>query len=91
MNKIFIDANDKYVAAAIVYGKAADSKLYANSALDEPLDADEVADAFKKGVLKIVVGDDTYVPVAFEDDKYVTIGVDTSTATPTQWTVAVGE
>lgn len=88
MDKIFEQAKDLHVKSMIAFGKAADSKLYANADYDAYLDADEVADAFAKGLLVIKVSTDTFVPVAYADSKYVTVSVVTSAAAVTEWTVA---
>ena len=89
MSKIFEQAKDLHVKAVVVFGKTADHKLYANADYDAYLDANEVADAFTKGLLVIAVGDDTFVPVAFEDSKYVTVGITSNAVAGAQWTVAV--
>lgn len=88
MEKVFEQAKDLHVKAVVAYGKAADSKLYANSDYDAYLDADAVADAFTKGLLVIKVSTDTFVPVAYASSKYVTVSVVTSAAAVTEWTVA---
>lgn len=90
MDKIFEQAKDLHVKAVVAYGKAADSKLYANSDYDAYLDADVVEDAFAKGLLVIKVGTSAFVPVAFGSDKYLTIDLTGSPAAlaGTQWTVA---
>lgn len=57
MNKKYIDAKDKYVAARFVYAKAADHKLYVDEAMTIQAKESEVVDAFLCG--KLVVVDST--------------------------------
>lgn len=56
MNKIFIDAKDKYVAARLVYAKATDHKLYVDPEFKTLAGLEEVTDAFIAGVLVVAVG-----------------------------------
>ena len=88
MQKTYEDANDQHIRKVIAFGKAADSKLYANSDYDAYLDADEVVDAFSKGMLLIKVGSDLFAPVAYASSKYVTVSVSSNAAAVTEWTVA---
>lgn len=73
MTTNFIDAADKYVAAKIVYGKAADSKIYLEAAFTNQAPQAEVEDAFMKGVLLVKVGDAFFKPIKLAGNK-VTIG-----------------
>lgn len=85
MNKIFEQSKDLHVANYVVYGKAADKKLYIDAAFTTQADEADVADAFTKGRLLVAVGDVSYVPVAMEDEKVTIItvtGSGTLTATP---------
>ena len=54
MVKTYIDADNKYVGARIVYGKAADHKLYLEPEFTNQVDEDTVASAFMAGVLVAV-------------------------------------
>ena len=54
--KIFQDAKDKFVTAVVVYGKAADHKLYKESEFTNQVEEDVVLDAFLKGVLVVAAG-----------------------------------
>ena len=56
MDKKYIDAKDKYVAARIVYAKAADHKLYLEPGFTTQAGQAEVVDAFLAGVLVVSVG-----------------------------------
>lgn len=88
MQKKYEDANDQHIRNFVAFGKAADSKLYADAGYETYLDEDKVADAFEKSMLQIVVGDDLFVPVAFASSKYVTVAVSSGSAAVTEWTVA---
>ena len=57
MNMIFQDAKDKYVTSVIIFGKAADHKLYVDEEMTVQVKEDVVLDAFLKGVLVVAVGD----------------------------------
>lgn len=56
MVKTYIDADNKYVGARIVYGKAADHKLYLEPEFTNQVDEGAVASAFMAGVLVVAVG-----------------------------------
>ena len=75
MEKIFQDAKDKYVTAVIVYGKAADSKIYVDANFSEQASIDVVKDAFEKGVLMVKVGDAEFRPVKVAGVKVTVIDV----------------
>ena len=57
MKKIWMDAKDKNVAALVIYGKAADHKLYKDEDMTVLAEEADVADAFLKGTLVVAVGD----------------------------------
>lgn len=85
MNKIFEQSKDLHVANYVVYGKAADKKLYVDAAFTTQADEADVADAFAKGRLLVVLGDAHHAPVIVEDEKVTVItvtGEGTLTATP---------
>jgi hypothetical protein len=69
MEKIFQDANDVHVTAVVVYGKAANSKLYEEAAYTNQVAQSVVEDAFLKGVLLVKVGDDFFRPVKVSGNK----------------------
>lgn len=90
MNKIFQDAKDKNVKSFVVFGKAADHKLYTDStytAANKATQA-EVEDAFWKGMLLIKIGDIYCKPVALDGNKVYTATLEGSpaAATVTEWT-----
>jgi len=63
--KIFIDAEEKYLAGVIVYGHT-DNKLYADATHKVPMVNDEVVNLFNKGLLIIKDADTTYKPIAIK-------------------------
>lgn len=90
MLKIFDDAKDKNVANYVVFGKAADSKIYVDEAFETQATQAEIEDAFKKGRLAVAVddGNDGYnylVPFALEANKVITATLVSTTLTATAW------
>ena len=64
MDKIFDQAKDKNVAAIVIYGKASDTKAYADSACTVQFKTSEIQDAFlKRAIIKI--GDAYFIPTGF--------------------------
>ena len=90
MGKIFQDADDKNVKSYVFYGKAADHKIYRDAAYTaaEKATAAEVEDAFKKGMLVVIVGDAMFKPVSMSGNKVYTASLEGSpaAATVTEWT-----
>jgi len=70
MEKIFIDAEEKYLGGVVVYGHS-DNKLYADAAHRVPILNDEVVNLFNKGLLIIKDTDTTYKPVAMKKNSNV--------------------
>lgn len=91
MEKIYIDVNDKYVAAVVVYGKSADSKLYVDADYTTQAGQAEVADAFVKGILVVKNGTKVFKPVKVDGNKVTTIDYASSTVSATEWTAAAAE
>ena len=92
MKKIFIDASDKYVAAVVVYGKAADSKLYIDAEYTTQAEEADVADAFVKNQLVVMAADDVVLkPVKLDGNKVLTIDYASSTVSATEWTAKAAE
>ena len=91
MTKVFIDASDKYVAAVIVFGKAADSKLYVDAAYTTQVEEAVVVDAFVKGTLLVIDGDATLKPVKVEGNKVLTLDYASSTLSATEWVAKAAE
>lgn len=85
MNKIFDDAKDKNVAKFVVYGKAADNKVYYDSAYTTQVTQADLEDAFKKGRLIVMNSAVALVPVALDANKVATIDVSGTTVTGAEW------
>lgn len=87
--KIFDDARDKNVANFVVYGKAADSKLYYDLTVDTPVQVKQadIEDAFNKGRLIIMNSTTALVPLALSGNKVLTASMSGSPAaiTGTEW------
>lgn len=56
MDKIYVRAKDKYVRSYKMYGKSGDSYLYADSACETKVKAEEAKNLFTKGVIVDVSG-----------------------------------
>ena len=69
----YIDGNDKHVGKYVVFGKAADSKIYVDSEFSEQVAQDDVVEAFKKGLLLVQVGNDVFEPVKVSGNKVVVL------------------
>lgn len=91
MKKIFIDASDKYVAAVVVYGKAADSKLYVDAEYTTQAEEADVADAFIKNQLVVMDDDVALKPVKLDGNTVLTIDYASSTVSATEWTAKAAE
>ena len=85
MEKIFQDAKDKYVTAVVVYGKAADSKIYVDADFTEQAPIDAVKDAFEKGVLMVKVGEAEFRPVKVAGVKVTVVDFANAAVTATEF------
>ena len=66
MNKIFIDAEEKYLGAVLVYAHS-DNKLYADSTRKKALSNEVVVNLYNKGLMLVEDSDGTvYRPVALK-------------------------
>lgn len=88
ISPVMMNSEDDMVKARIVYGKAADHKLYLDSEYENQVLLADMADAFKKGMLLIQTADELLVPIAMEDNIVKTIAV---TGSAGSLTVAVVE
>lgn len=68
MNKVYEDAKDLHVKKYVVYGDE-DGDLYIDSDLKTRAKKVDVVDAFNKGLLMIIQGENSYVPVTMSGDK----------------------
>ena len=68
MDKIYMDAKDKNVAANVVYYNGTDLKVFADSKYKNQIAADELLDLCLKGVI-VRVGENSYaVPTEFKKE-----------------------
>ena len=86
-NKIYEGYSDQHIRAVIAYGKAADHKLYADSAHTVTMPDNVIADAFKKGMLLVDDGTNLLRPVKFRSGKVITVD-GTTTITGTEWSAS---
>ena len=68
MDKVYMDAKDKNVAANVVYYNGTDLKVFADSKYKNQIAADELFDLCLKGVI-VRVGENSYaVPTEFKKE-----------------------
>ena len=92
MERVFDDANDKNVAAYVVYGKASDSKLYDSTAEDaKQITQEELANFFAKGRLIVKVSTASYAVVKVAANKAYTVDVASGTVSVTEWSAKADE
>lgn len=83
MNKIFHDANEKYMSAVVLYGHT-DKYLYADEAHKTKVDKDTVLNLASKGLLSVVYNGFTCAPICFKENSgHAEVTVATGTATLT--------
>lgn len=92
MERVFDDANDKNVAAYVVYGKASDSKLYYSSAdgADQVTEAD-LADIFAKGRVIVKSGTASFAVVKVNGNKAYTVDEVSSAIALVEWSAKAAE
>lgn len=78
---------DQHVRAVVLYGKAADHKLYADAKYTMKVAAADIEDAFKKGMLLINDSTNLLRPVKFAANKVTTVDGTTS-VTGTEWSAS---
>lgn len=88
MKRRYFDSKDLNIASYVVFGKTDDGKLYTDAALTTQASATEVADAFVKNLLTVVVGDVVYKPVKLDGAKVTVIDVESSIVTATEFEAA---
>lgn len=85
MTNVFEQLKDLHIRNIVVFGKAADHKLYSDAAKTVQITEAELQEMFKKGMLLINLDEDEYaVAVKVDDNKAYTVG----TATVGEATVA---
>lgn len=90
MDRIWNDAKDMNVANFVVYGKAADSKLYYESSYTTQVKTADAEEAFEKGRLVIKVTAGYLVPLGIASNKVLTAAMSGSPAAiaGTEWATA---
>lgn len=92
MERVFDDANDKNVAAYVVYGKASDSKLYDSTAEDaKQITQEELANLFAKGRLIVKVSTASYAVVKVAANKAYTVDEVSSAIALVEWSAEAAE
>lgn len=92
MERVFDDANDKNVAAYVVYGKASDSKLYDSTAEDaKQITQEELANFFAKGRLIVKVSTASYAVVKVAANKAYTVDLVSGSVSVTEWSAKASE
>ena len=87
---IYNDAKDEHVANFVVYGKAADSKLYYDAGCKTQVSKADAEDAFSKGRLLVKTATGISAAVGVAGAKVLTVAMSGSPAalTGTEWAVA---
>lgn len=88
MKPIYNDAKDLQVRKLVVYGKAADHKLYIDSAYTKLAAEADIVDAFDKGMLLIVEATGSSLPVFRYGGCVYTVGTKDISSTETPNVVA---
>ena len=88
MKRAYFDSKDLNIATFIVYGKADDGKLYIDDAFTTKASAADVADAFLKNLLTVVVGDVVYKPVKLDGAVVTVIDVENSIVSALEFAAA---
>lgn len=92
MERVFDDANDKNVAAYVVYGKASDSKLYDSTADDaKQITQEELANFFAKGRLIVKSGTASFAVVKVAANKAYTVDEVSSAIALVEWSAKAAE
>lgn len=91
MNKIFADAEEKFVKTVVLYGKSADNYLYTDEDCTEAnrVDKDTLMNMCLKG--STICYDETYyTPVSFKEDSgHVAVTIATNIATSASTSVTL--
>lgn len=87
MNTVMEHANDLHVCSYVVYGKAADHKLYYEEDFKTQVTKADAENVFKKGRLQIVDTTTVLVPVAMTGTTVKTVSGSSTAATLVDWAV----
>lgn len=90
LERIWNDAKDQYVANFVVYGKAADSKLYYDADYTTQVTKADAEEAFSKGRLLVKTATGMTAALGVAGSKVLTVAMSGSPAalTGTEWAVA---
>ena len=91
MKKIYEHSNDLHIRKYLLYGKTADSKLYADKDFKEKVSAADVENAYQKGALMIVNGTTYLTPVSYAAGTVKTIDDSGATIATKSWTASESE
>ncbi len=86
MEKVFEQLKDLHVKNYVVFGKAADHKLYAEAAFTNQIEQAALEDMFAKGLVLIDLGEDGQaVPVSIKANKVVTVATVSNAVALGEW------
>ena len=86
MKTIYEQAKDLHVKNYVVYGKAADSKLYAEAAYTNQIEQAALEEMFSKGLVLIDLGDDGQaIPVSIKANKVYTVATVSNAVALVEW------
>lgn len=90
MERLYNDAKDEHVATYVVYGKAADSKIYYDAEYTTQVNKVDAEDAFLKGRLVVKTASGASVALGVTSTKVLTAAMSGSPAalTATEWAFA---
>ena len=91
LKHIYIDGNDKHVGKYVVFGKAADSKIYVDADFSEQVAAADALEAFNKGLLLVQVGTDVFEPVKVSGVKVTVLDVVSGAVTAKEFSAKAAE
>lgn len=86
MDMTYEDLKDVHVRAYVVYGKAADKKLYYEPDYKTQVTQADLEDAFGKCALVVVDGSTKHRPVSITANKVSTVGIVSSALALVEWT-----
>lgn len=87
MTKVYEQLKDLHIRNIVVYGKAADHKLYKEAAYTTQITQAELQEMFKKGMLLICTGENTYeLAVKVAANKAQTMGLNSTAVAFVEWT-----
>lgn len=86
MNRIYEQAKDLHVKNYVVYGKAADHKLYLEAAYTNQVEQADLEDMFAKGLVLIDLGTDGLtVPISIKGEKVTTVATVSNAVALVEW------